>query len=98
MREVYEQLIEMVEERDVTVESDEVLQMLGEEMNSSSCGPALVQAASFLVQDPATDPGPLARLKRLCTALGFARGCDLDERVSLLGFFFLDEMKPSCAA
>ena len=98
MRQVYERLIEMVEAKDVTPESDQVLMSLGDEMNSARCGPALAMAADFLVKDPSADPGPLARLKRLYYSLGLHASGMIDERFMILGFFLLDEMRQLDAA
>ncbi len=52
MKQIYEELIALVEEKEVTEESDRVLTRLGEEMSGSERGPALSLATDFLLKTP----------------------------------------------
>lgn len=80
MTEFYEAVIELVETRDVTMESDRVLQGLGEEIARGSLpGPALLEALSFL--DRGRDHGRDGARKKPCA--GERRGgTDHEDRIA----------------
>lgn len=66
----YEEMIRMVEQREVTPETDRLLQWLGEEMNSRTrSGKALVNAARFLTPTDHPDSTPTGRISFLCRSI-----------------------------
>lgn len=84
----YEKVIRMVEEKEVTPETDRILQQLGEEMQSAgNSGEALIAAADYLCPHAATEAASLGRVSRLGRQIP-AR--ELGKRLSLLIDLLLD--------
>lgn len=92
MQDVYEALIEWVEQREVTEASDRVIQHLGEEMTNRRRRGALDEAARLLVERPKSDPSPLARYHRLRGA-GNLPAARVDEALTRFTDLFLREMR-----
>ncbi len=79
---VYEETIKIVEGKEVTGESDMIIQELAEEMEQSDMEyRAILKAAELFVENPATDDTVLGRIKRMSNVFSQE---ELDEKISLL--------------
>ena len=79
---VHEEVIKIVEKKEVTGESDMIIQELAEEMEQSDIEyRAILKAAEVIVENPATDDTVLGRIKRMSNVFSQE---ELDEKIGLL--------------
>lgn len=78
----YEEVIRIVESKEVSVESDRVIQRLAEEMEQQdSHYDAILEAAELCVENPEIDNTALGRIKRMSNI--FSED-ELNEKIGLI--------------